>query len=76
MALLTSALDTPFTPAAGPFNVQVEVANVALMRANASGATYVGIAHLQANAAYIVENPVAGAMYKMVGTGATVRADQ
>ncbi|HPH70323.1 MAG TPA: hypothetical protein PLF40_31445 [Kofleriaceae bacterium] len=78
MALLTSALDTPFTPAKGPFNLQVGgTGSAVLERENVSGAGFVPAVRVYANTAVTVANDVAGARYKLTGAvGVTVHAYQ
>lgn len=79
MALLSSALNTPFTPAAGDFIVQCSAGSVELQRENASGAGFVGVGIITGGNAPIVSNPIAGARYQFVQVGsttATPRADQ
>lgn len=83
MALLTgsNAVNTPFTPAAGDFIVQVTGAGqIQLMRRNTSGDTFVPADMLNAGA-YVVANPVAGAQYQFqaapgASSSPTFRADQ
>lgn len=83
MALLTSALETEFTPAVGDFNVQCTVGLARLERKNATGAAWAVVGDLEAGDAKIVSNPIADAIYQFVahepfGDTATpvVRADQ
>jgi hypothetical protein len=74
MAAIATAVDTEFTPAAGQFIAQVVGGTANLMRANASGQPFasVGIIH----SAVIVDNPIAGAVYKFTSATGAVRADQ
>lgn len=87
MALLTTALDTEFTPAVGPFNVQVTDYPATLMRKNASAVATFAVVYPHDFESYtgqqaflgalVCQNYVAGAVYKFVSGGAaTVRADQ
>ena len=81
MALLTSALDTNFTPAVGEFIVQVTgKAPANLLRKNASAADWAVLGVLPPGSALVVRNPVAGAIYKFTDNGGadspTVRADE
>ena len=66
MPTIASALNTPFTPAIGDFNVQVVNGSIQLMRANASGAPPVLVGVVGQGQAVIVSNPVAGAVYTAV----------
>lgn len=63
MAVLSTALDTDFTPAAGDFIVQCTGGSVQLMRKNNAGAALASCA-LITNEAKTVSNPVAGAVYR------------
>jgi hypothetical protein len=78
MATLASALDTPFTPAAGDFIVQATGGTAILERRNTSGAAWAGVGEIVG--AQIISNPVAGAQYQFragAGLGTpTVQADQ
>jgi len=76
MATIASALNTEFTPAAGDFIVQAIDGRAALLRKNSSGAGFAAVGVI--SGAFIVDNPVAGAVYKLMaheGTP-TVQADQ
>lgn len=79
MAVLTTSVNTSFTPpAATPFIVQVSGSNapVTLLRRNSSAAPWVPVGPA-ISGAWIVENPVAGAEYKFSVDGtAQVSADQ
>jgi hypothetical protein len=78
MATLVSALDVEFTPpAAAPFNVQATGGNASLLRKNTAGAAWALITSTL-NGSAIVDNPVAGAVYKFTATGGApiVQADQ
>lgn len=78
MATLVSSLDTEFTPpAATPFNVQVTGGKASLLRKNSAGAAWSGVV-AAFNGAAIVDNPVAGAVYKFTDPSGTpiVQADQ
>lgn len=75
MATLVSAIDTDFTPAVGDFIAQASGAPATLLRKNSSGAAFVTVGAVSGNAC-IVSNPIAGAVYRFVGAGATVQADQ
>lgn len=83
MALITGSdvLNTPFTPAAGPFIVCVTGGEAALFRRDlASGAWGLVGGRNPILGSMDVNNPVAGAQYQFVGvtssTTPTVRADQ
>lgn len=79
MAALTTALETPFTPAVGDFIVQCTQGVAALQRESAIGAGWTDVGFITGNEAPIVSNPVSGARYKFVQIGVTtavVRADQ
>lgn len=79
MAILSSALNSAFTPAVGEFIVQCSAGVAGLERRNDSGAPWVNVGQITGNDAPIVSNPVAGAQYRFVQVGATtaaVRADQ
>lgn len=82
MALLTNALDTPFTPLVGEFIVQVTgraPANL-LRKNNSVVADWAVLAVIPPGSALVVRNPVAGAVYKFTDNGGanapTVRADE
>lgn len=76
MATLVSALETEFTPAAGDFIVQVTNGMANLLRKNTSGAPFSRVDCI--GSAVIVDNPVAGAIYKFqsVSGSPAVQADQ
>lgn len=78
MATISSALDTPFTPAAGDFIVQCSAGVAALERSNDADAPFVYVGTITGNDAPIVSNPVAGARYQFVAISGTptVQADQ
>lgn len=77
MAALTTADDTEFTPAVGDFIAQSTGAAATLLRKNASGAAFASAGRLTPGQAVIVNNPIAGAVYKFAAeAGAAVRADQ
>jgi len=77
MAALTTQDDTEFTPAVGQFIVQATGAAATLLRKNASAAVFASAGRIEPGGAYIVDNPVAGAVYKFAAEfGASVRADQ
>jgi hypothetical protein len=79
MATIATALDTPFTPAAGDFIVQCSAGTAALERSNDVDAPFVLVGFLTGNDAPIVANPVAGARYQFRQIGSTtavVQADQ
>ena len=77
MAALTTANDTEFTPAAGEFIAQATGAAATLLRKNVSGAAFASAGRIEPGMAYVVSNPVAGAVYKFAAdAGATVREDQ
>jgi len=76
MASLTTALNTDFTPAAGDFIAQATGAKAVLLRKNAGAAAFAVVGTIERDTGVIVANPVAGAVYKFDGEGATVRADQ
>lgn len=65
MAVLTTALNTNFTPAAGDFIVQCTGGYVQLMRSNDGTAAFASCAPIN-DEAKTVSNPVAGAVYKFV----------
>jgi len=79
MAVLTTAVNTTFTPpAATPFIVQVggSLAPVTLIRRNSAAAPWVPVGP-PISGAWIVDNPVAGADYQFRVDGtAVVSADQ
>lgn len=79
MAVLTAALDTPFTPVVGDFIAQVTGGSVTLIRKNNAGAAYALVQSL-VNQAVVVSNPIAGAVYQFASTGVlpapVVSADQ
>jgi hypothetical protein len=76
MALITGsdAFATDFTPAAGSFIAQASGSGADLLRANASGASYQLVGRVAG--AVIVDNPIAGAVFRWSGANSTVRADQ
>lgn len=76
MATLTTALDAEFTPAVGDFNVQATGGVATLMRKNTAGAAFGPVGKV--DGAHVVENAVAGAVYKFVSFTGTpvVQADQ
>lgn len=79
MAILTTALDTEFTPAVGSFNVNVFGAPAVLLRGAATGQPTVRVGEIPAGVGVCVANDVAGTVYRLVGVGPvapTVRADQ
>lgn len=79
MATIASALNTPFTPAAGDFIVQCSTGVAELQRSNDADAPWTSVGVLSGNDAPIVANPVAGARYQFIQVGATtavVQADQ
>lgn len=78
MATIASAVDTPFTPAAGDFIVQCSAGVVTLQRSNDADAPWVDVGVVTPNNAPIVSNPVAGARYQFVTIVGTpvVQADQ
>lgn len=77
MAILVSAVDTDFTPAVGDFNVQVTNGTATLFRRNTTGAASAAVQPAFAGA-WIVSNPVAGAVFRFVATQGepVVQADQ
>lgn len=74
MTALVTAVDTEFTPAVGQFIAQVVGGSANLLRANASGQPFASVGMVES--AVIVDNPVAGAIYKFVSASGAVRADQ
>lgn len=78
MAQICSAVDTEFTPAATPFIIQVSTGTAALMRKTSSGGAFTYVATIGGNDSPIVDNPVAGAVYKFQAVSGTpvVSADQ
>ena len=78
MATIASALNTPFTPAAGPFIAQVSGGRALLQRRNTAGAAWTNVGEIGADAAPMIENPVAGADYRFITASGTpvVQADQ
>lgn len=77
MAALTTTANSDFTPAVGDFNVQSTGGPAQLVRKNAAGAAFAFVGQIDAGAAVIVSNPIAGAIYQLQATAAsTVRADQ
>lgn len=78
MAQIASAVNTPFTPAAGDFIVQCTGGVVGLQRRAVTAAAWTDVGTITSNDSPIVSNPIAGAEYQfvtIVGTP-TVRADQ
>ena len=79
MATIATALNTPFTPAAGDFIVQCSAGVASLERSNDTDAPWVNVGTITGNDAPIVSNPVAGARYQFRQIGSTtavVQADQ
>lgn len=79
MTTLVSALGTEFTPTGGiPFIVQVTGGIARLDRKNTSGATWVGVGTVSSGQGFVVDNPVAGAVYRFTGISGVpvVQADQ
>ncbi len=79
MATLTSALNTEFTPAVGPFNVQSTGGSATLQRKNSSGAAWADVGAIKGAAR--CDNEIAGAVYKFVSPAlfaadVAVQADQ
>ncbi len=71
MAQICSAVDTEFTPAATPFIVQCSTGTAALLRKTSSGDEFTYVATIGGNDAPIVDNPVAGAVYKFTAVSGT-----
>lgn len=79
MTTLCNAVNTTFTPAVGSFNVQVASGGVAcLEREQTSGAGWAAVGNVQAGQAFVVDNPVSGAVYRFSTVSGTpvVQADQ
>ena len=79
MALLTSAINTVFTPLSGEFIVQCSSGMTALQRRGVTGADWVQVGIISGNTAPIISNPVSGAEYQFTQVGSVVpvvRADQ
>lgn len=78
MATIASALNTPFTPAAGSFIAQVSGGRALLQRRGTAGAAWVNVGELGSDVAPMIENPVAAAQYQFVAVSGTpvVQADQ
>lgn len=81
MAALVTAVDTDFTPAATPFTISVSVGAASLLRRSAAGTAWntVRTEMTASDSGQIVDNPVAGTIYRFVPAGGnppTVRADQ
>lgn len=78
MPTISSALNTPFTPAAGDFIVQSAGGSVTLMRQNSAGAVAVSCGVVGRGEAVVVSNPVAGAVYTALPSDGkpTFQADQ
>jgi hypothetical protein len=84
MASLTTSTDTDFTPAAGDFLIQVK-GSVQLVRKNSATPAFQLVQSI-INAAVVVSNPVAGAVYQLtsmqgsaaaaLAAGVTVAVDQ
>lgn len=76
MATLVSALDTEFTPAVGDFIAQSTGGQASLLRKNSAGAAFADVGIV--SEAMIVDNPVAGAVYKFkrFDGAPVVQADQ
>ena len=77
MATLTAALNTEFTPTAGDFNAQASGGIAILERKQTSGAAFAEAGRIH-NAAVVVSNPIAGAIFRFVAVTANVavQADQ
>lgn len=74
MATIASALETPFTPAATPFYIQVTGPGQAFLQARGNGsAPWAAITAPigGSQGAGIVQNPVAGVQYQFVATAGT-----
>ncbi len=69
--------NTEFTPAAGDFIIQATGGAISLVRKNSSGAGFASVGEVNAQA-LIVDNPVAGAVYKWYRNSGVpvVQADQ
>lgn len=79
MATIATALNTPFTPAAGDFIVQCSAGVAELQRSGDTDAPWTHVGIITGNDAPIVSNPVAGARYQFLQVGSTtavVQADQ
>lgn len=79
MATIATALNTPFTPAAGDFIVQCSAGIAEVQRSNDVDAPWVSVGIITGNQAPIISNPVAGARYQFVQVGSVtpvVQADQ
>lgn len=78
MAVISSALNTDFTPALGDFIATVDGGTVMLMRRNASGQPLAQCGLIRPGEAVIVSNPVAGAVYQALPQSGNpvFRADQ
>jgi hypothetical protein len=77
MAVLTTALNTEFTPATGPFNVQVVGGDAYLWRKNSAAAAFTEVLGNPIAGAVIVDNEVAGAIYRLLSDDSvTVSVDQ
>lgn len=77
MAVLTTALNTPFTPAAGPFTVQSNGGYSYLWRQNNGAAEFTPVEEPRFIGGVVIDNPVAGASYEIRSDQAvTVSADQ
>lgn len=77
MTTLTTALNTEFTPAVGEFNAQASGGIAVLQRKQTAGAAFSEAGRIH-NAAVVVSNPVAGAVFRFVSesAGVVVQADQ
>ena len=78
MATLSTALNTPFTPASGTFGLQVTGGAIRLEKRGTSGAAWAKVAEIYAENAALIDNPIAGADYRMIAIAGSpvVQADQ
>lgn len=76
MALIINSnqANQEFTPAAGQFIVDVVGSAELLSKGAAGAATFVSVGVVSGRA--VVDNPVAGAVYKWAGAPISIRADQ
>lgn len=79
MAVLSTTLGASFTPAASSFIVQVNGGAAMLERRNSAAAAWSNRLRIESNQAVTIENPVAGADYRVTAIDSspvTFSADQ
>lgn len=77
MTTLVSALDTEFTPAAGPFNVDVPSGVATLLR-KVPGASTFSVVQSVVSGAHVCDNDIGSTVYKFTAPSSStvVQADQ